>query len=216
MKFFRKQNEHSQGGYSLLELIATLTVMTVLIMGTLPLVQNAVKRRKEVKLRQTLAQIRDAIDAFKRDTVGACPLGAVRSGNPANRGGNIPPDPRSRVVIDDCTIFDTENLDRYPPSLDTLVDGVKVKPRGLPAQATSGSVFGDTNATELGDDASKEVIKRYLAKLPVDPVTGKDDTWKFRSSYQGADEETWDEVNIFDVRSGSELEALNGESYSDW
>ena len=34
-------------------------------------------------------------------------------------------------MIDDCTIFDTENLDRYPPTLEILVEGVKVKARGL-------------------------------------------------------------------------------------
>ena len=84
------------------------------------------------------------------------------------------------MIIDDCTVFDTENIDRYPPSLQTLVDGVKVKPRGLPQQAVSRGAFSDTNATELGDSATKEVIKRYLVRLPVDPMTGKDDRWKFR------------------------------------
>ena len=46
-------------------------------------------------------------------------------------------------------------------------------------------------------------------------MTGEKE-WKFRSSYQEADSENWDEINLFDVRSSSEEEALNGEKYSDW
>jgi hypothetical protein len=116
-------------------------------------------------------------------------------------------------VIDDCEIFDTENLDRFPPTLDVLVEGVQVKPRGMSVQLQSGRPFDDKNATDLNTNA--ELIKIYLREIPVDPMTGEKD-WQFRSSYQTADSETWDEVNVFDVRSSSEAEAMNGEKYSDW
>lgn len=197
------------GGFTLFELVVTLTVIAILIMGTLPLAQNAVRRQREVRLRETLRQIRTAIDEFKRDTIGACPAGAITTGNPT-RPQPVPSDPRSRVVIDDCTIFDNENLDRYPPSLETLVDGVKVRQRGL--NMTSGGVFG-SNATDLS--ATEEIIKVYLREMPVDPITGESD-WKFRSSYQDKDSESWDEINLFDVRSSSDEEGLNGVKYSEW
>jgi general secretion pathway protein G len=199
-------------GYTLLELVITLIVLSILIMGTIPLAQNAVKRQKELRLRETLRDIRNALDEFKRDAIGACPQGSIVSGNPTVPGGNVPTDPRSRVVIDDCTIFDSENLDRYPPSLETLVNGVRVRQRGINLIGGSGLNNNSAQATELNQN--EEIKKVYLREMPVDPMTGESD-WKLRSSYQDKDA-TWDEINVFDVRSTSDAEALNGEKYSDW
>ena len=42
-------------------------------------------------------------------------------------------DPRSKVVISDCTIFGIDNPDHYPPDLETLVEGVNVIPRSAAA-----------------------------------------------------------------------------------
>ena len=202
-------------GYSLFELIITLGVLAILVVGTIPLAQNSVKRQKELKLRETLRQLRSAIDEFKRDTYGSCPQGAITNNNPTapNSTFNTPADPRSRVVIDDCKIFETDNLDRYPPSLDTLVQGVRVRARGVNIRGGSGITDDTKQATELTEE--KEVIKVYLREIPVDPITGEKD-WKLRSSYQSADSDNWDEVNVFDVRSASDAEAMNGEKYSDW
>jgi general secretion pathway protein G len=205
--------ETKKRGFTLLELIVTLSVLSVLVLGTIPLAQNAVKRQKELRLRESLRMLRNAIDEFHRDSVGACPQGAVVTGNPTQQGGNIPADPRSRVVIDDCKIFDNENLDRFPPDLETLVKGVRVKARGLNIQQQQRGVFDDKNATDSAE--TKEITKVYLREMPIDPVTGKTE-WDLRSSYQTKDSGSWDEVNVFDVRSTSDEEALNGEKYSDW
>jgi general secretion pathway protein G len=210
----------SNAGFSLFELIITLTVLAILIMGTIPLAQTAYKRQKELRLRETLRLVRSAIDEFKRDTFGACPQGAVTTGNPVpGRGGqgggaDVPLDPRSRVVIDDCTIFDSENLDRYPPSLDVLVDGVKVKARGLSTRGGRG-LGGDEDFSVFDENENKEIKKVYLREKPIDPITGEEFT-RFRSSYQTKDDDSWDDINVFDIRSASDDEALNGEKYSDW
>jgi len=117
------------------------------------------------------------------------------------------------VIIDDCKIFETDNIDRYPPSLELLVKGVRVKPRAPNLRGGSGINEGEKQATEINED--KEIVKKYLREMPVDPMTGEKE-WKLRSSYQDVDSDSWDEVNVFDVRSTSKGEALNGEKYSDW
>lgn len=207
----------SASGFSLLELIITLTILSILVMGTIPLAQNAVQRQREQRLRESLRMIRAAIDEFKRDTIGACPTGSVTTGNPTRPGvgAQVPADPRSRVVIDDCTIFDTENLDRYPPSLDVLVDGVKVKQRGINLAGGSGIRDGTRQATEINSSELDEVIKVYLRELPVDPMTGETN-WNLRSSYQAGDDSGWDNINVFDVRSASDETSMSGDKYSEW
>ena len=203
----------SDRGYSLLELVCTLAVLAILVMGTIPMAQNAVTRQKEMKLRETLREIRSAIDEFKRDTYGACTQGAVNAANPTVPNPGAPADPRSRVYIDDCKIFETDNIDHYPPDLETLVKGVRVKPRAPNLRGGSGLDDHSPQATEINQD--KEVKKVYLREIPIDPITG-DKEWKLRSSYQAVDADSWDEVNVFDVRSAAKGEALNGEKYSDW
>jgi general secretion pathway protein G len=216
-------------GFTLLELIITVTVMAVLVFTTLPLAQNAVKRQREAQLRDALREMRLAIDEFKRDTLGACnavnsvrPPGGGQGGGQGGRGNQpfaqtVPADPRSRVVIDEAecdSLNPRENPDLYPPSLELLVEGVRVKPRGL--NIRQNSPFEDKGSLVFDDSESKEIKKVYLRKIPVDPMTGRDDTWRLRSSYQEAGSDSWDDINVFDVRSGSDEEALNGEKYSDW
>jgi general secretion pathway protein G len=214
VKQYLKQLVRSSKGYSLLELTLTLGVLAVLVTGTLPMVQNSVRRQKEIRLHEALREMRAAIDEFKRDTLGACAGGAVNSVNPTvPGGGGGPTDPRSRVLIDDCKIFSVDNIDHYPPSLELLAKGVRVKPRAPNLRGGSGLDDKSPQATELNQD--KEITKVYLREIPEDPFTGKKE-WKMRSSYQPADADSWDEVNVFDVRSGAEGEALNGEKYSDW
>lgn len=53
-----------QSGVTLLELLVTLTILTILASVALPFTKVSTKRTKEIELRQNLRVIRAAIDAF--------------------------------------------------------------------------------------------------------------------------------------------------------
>lgn len=206
-----------------MELVIVITVLTIMTLGVMPLVKVAVRRQKEQQLRDSLRQIRMAIDEFHRDTVGMnCTAtggsGLVGGGTQGTGGGfqgqigAAPLDPRSKVFISDCTIFGVDNPDHYPPDLETLVNGVNVMPRGGAGIGGGAGVPG-VAATQVGQASTKQKV--YLRALPVDPMTGKAD-WELRSSYDAADAGSWGGENVFDVRSKSKATALNGEKYSDW
>ena len=220
----RATSHRGEHGFSLIELVITITVMTILTLGVMPLVKVSHKRHKEQQLRETLRQIRMAIDEFHRDTIGmnCTGTGLVPGGGGAGGGGGgqVPPpgnpfiDPRSKVVISDCTIFGIDNPDHFPPDLETLVNGVNVIPRGLgPAQLGGAGLAGTTPLSQQSQLSTKQKV--YLRGLPVDPITGKAE-WELRSSYDTADAGSWGGENVFDVRSKSKEKALNGELYSDW
>ncbi|WP_446743944.1 type II secretion system protein [Silvibacterium acidisoli] len=75
----------------------------------------------------------------------------------------------------------------YPPDLDTLVQGVDVQ--------------------------GKKV--RFLRRIPIDPMTGKDD-WGMRSMQDDPTSDSFGGQNLFDVYSKSEGTALDGTKYKDW
>src|ERR1043166_6277115 len=138
-----KQSPDQVSGFSLIELIITVSVLAILTLGVIPLVQVSVKRQKEYQLRAALREMREAIDQFHREALAGsqyqanqqqgtqpAPPNPNPTPNPAGGGGapNIFSDPRVRVMITDQTIFTADNPDRYPPDLDTMVKGVDVLP----------------------------------------------------------------------------------------
>lgn len=59
------------------------------------------------------------------------------------------------------------------------------------------------------------VEEGYLRAVPVDPITGSDQTWEviIEDSLTSVDQT---QPGIFDVRSGSDLISLEGTPYSEW
>ncbi len=86
----------AQAGFTLLELIITLAIISILAAGTIPVAKNMIRREKEMELRRNLRELRKAIDAYKI----SCEQGNVG--------------PLDRKVDDEC----------YPPNLEILVEGI--------------------------------------------------------------------------------------------
>jgi len=55
-----------QGGFTLLEMVVTATVLMILASVTVPLARNGLKRQQELELRRNLREIRTAIDEYKK------------------------------------------------------------------------------------------------------------------------------------------------------
>jgi general secretion pathway protein G len=51
------------------------------------------------------------------------------------------------------------------------------------------------------------VNRRYLREIPIDPLTGKRDTWQLQAS---------DDQGLGDVRSGASGQGNDGTPYADW
>jgi len=75
----------------------------------------------------------------------------------------------------------------YPPDLETLVKGV------------------DSNGKKL----------RFLRRIPVDPMTGKDE-WGLRSMQDDPDSDSWGGQGVFDVYTKSDGTGLDGTKYKTW
>lgn len=209
----------SEGGWTLIELVITMTVLAILSMGVIPMVKTAVKRQREQQLRESLREMREAIKEFHRDALNSpyldAPPGQVPAAGaqvPGQVGaGQVPTvtDPRSKMAIADKTLFGVDNPDRFPPTLETLVEGVSVAPRVQ-------QLGGDINKNVLDQGSTLAFKKKvYLRKIPVDPMTGKAE-WGMRSCYDSPESGSWGGENVFDVYSKSQDTALNGQKYSDW
>src|SRR5689334_15659124 len=234
---------HTQekNGFTLIELVITVAVLAILTLGVIPLMQVSVKRQKEEQLRAALREMREAIDQFHREALagaqyqvnqgttgqgGGVPGGEPNAGRPAtNPGGggggvNIFADPRVRVFITDQTIFSTDNPDRFPPDLQTLVEGVDVLPITAGGLGRRGNLnFSATEAATADSALPKKKI--YLRRIPDDPMTPEDESkgegeWDFRSCYDSSDASSWGGENVFDVHSKSKAKALDGTNYRDW
>lgn len=122
-------------GFTLMELLATATVVAILASATVPLVRNSLQRQKELELRRSLREMRMAIDNYKKM---------------ADNGQIKPPPP--------------ENAG-YPESLESLVEGVNLNGktgrirflRRIPVDPFTGntewgmrSINDDPNATSWG------------------------------------------------------------------
>jgi general secretion pathway protein G len=85
IRFHRRPSGRLELGFTMIELIAAVTILTVLAVMAIPLAQLSIKREKERELRHDLWDMRDAIDRYKD----AADKGAFQT---KLDSGNYPPD----------------------------------------------------------------------------------------------------------------------------
>jgi general secretion pathway protein G len=89
-------SRRAERGFTLVEVIVVVTILTIMASAAMPLARVTHQRQKEVELRRSLREMRNAIDKFK-DAVDNGMI-ATTELRPGSEG--------------------------YPPDLDTLVEGV--------------------------------------------------------------------------------------------
>src|SRR5271166_6466493 len=84
-RFHGRPGSMLEPGFTMIELIAAVTILTVLAVMAIPLAQLSIKRERERELRHDLWEMRDAIDRYKD----AADRGAFQT---KLDSGNYPPD----------------------------------------------------------------------------------------------------------------------------
>ena len=154
-----------QAGFSLVELVVAFSILLILSTMAVPLARYQVRRQREKDLREDLTEMRRAIDKYKD----LCDAGKIQSSN-----------------IDSFC---------YPPTLEVLVDGVKL----------SNTIAGNGNTGKM----------RFLRHVPKDPFT-RDKDWGKRSMQDEPTADSWGGQNVFDVYTKAMDKATDGTPYSEW
>jgi general secretion pathway protein G len=161
----RGTHDQTQAGFSLVELIVAFTILLILTTMAVPLARFQVRREREKELRNDVREMRDAINKYKD----VCDQGKIQAGDPETF----------------C----------YPPTLEILVEGVKL----------TNTISGSGQTGKL----------KFLRRIPKDPMTG-DTEWGKRSMQDEPTSDSWGGQNVFDVFSKTMDKDGNGKSYSEW
>jgi general secretion pathway protein G len=208
----------SARAFTLIELVVTLTLVSVLALVAVPLYEVTTTRAKEAELRTSLRQIRSALDAYKL---------ASDNGIIAHAAGEsgYPPD---------------------LPTLVTGVDAILSAPvgSGTPAPAATGG-FSSTGPAGFSPAGSGGFLSAapagfpsagpaggagsavpgpshlvFLRAVPRDPffpdqTVAPDQQWNLRA-YASAPDDFSGGSDVFDVKSKSSATGMNGTPYKDW
>lgn len=101
-----------------------------------------------------------------------------------------------KKMADDKKIESEADTDGYPPTLDVLVKGAKLK--------------GDAKAK-----SGPEKIIKFLRRIPRDPMTNSGE-WGLLSSQDSPDAASWGGQNVFDIYTKSRAKALDGTKVREW
>lgn len=198
-----------QVGVTILEMLIALSLLFVLASVAMPVAKMVTKRNQELELRQKLREMRMAIDQFRLDWArdGDTLLGAMCKDNKLS-----------------CKLH--TGLTGYPKKLETLLSveltseeaALKLeKVQREAREATSrDSMRGSDSKTGKEYREGKSVsLKRYLRRIPIDPMMGKAE-WGLRCYSDPPDTNKWCEEDVYDVYSLSPDLAIDNTKYRDW
>jgi prepilin-type N-terminal cleavage/methylation domain-containing protein len=214
-------------GFTLIELVVTLTLVSVLAMVAVPLYEVTVTRSKESELRSALREIRTALDAYKTaaDT-GVISKGLADSGYP----------PTLKTLV--------EGVDTIATPINGAGGGNPSSTNGAPgfggangfgasggfgggaggggfgsgSGIASGSPQGGSPASVTPDAIPSHMV--FLRQVPRDPFfedqsVPPDQQWNLRA-YGAMPGDFSGGADVYDVTTKSTATGLNGIAYKDW
>jgi general secretion pathway protein G len=122
-----------------------------------------------------------------------------------------------KKLADEKRIEVEEDSEGYPPDLETLVEGIEVKPGSAGAAGTTAAAAapGSTGGKSGPAESSEPKVIKFLRRIPRDPMTDSLD-WGLRSYQDESDSQVWGGENVYDVYTRSNATALDGTKYQDW
>ncbi len=151
-------------GFTIVELLVTIVIVSVLATAALPMAELAIQRNKEQELRQNLRQIREALDGYKH-------------------------------AADEGWIRKSADASGYPPTLETLVEGVE----------------------DIRSPSQRKLY--FLRRIPRNPFvergTPATQGWGKRSYGSGHDDPK-EGNDVYDVYPNIAGVGMNGIPYREW
>jgi general secretion pathway protein G len=205
-------------GFTLIELVVTLTLVSVLAMVAVPLYEVTVTHAKESELREGLRLIRNALDAYKA----AADSGIISKGL-ADSG--FPPNLKTLVEGVDTVAAPVTGSSFGTSSFTSNSGAAGTNGGGVNAPSGSGSPFSGSsgNSANPAPNASINSIPAhmvFLRQVPRDPFfldqsVAPEQQWNLRA-YGAMPGDFSDGADVYDVSSKSTLTGLNGIAYKDW
>ncbi len=209
-----------QHGFTLIELVVTLTLVSVLAMVAVPLYEVTVTHAKESELRQSLRQIRNALDAYKA----ASDSGIISKGI-ADSG--FPPTLKTLVEGVDTiaapvtgSSFGTSSFtgNSGAPGMNGGAGGVN-PPSGFGSSLSGGQGNNGNPAANASINAIPAHMV-FLRQVPRDPFfldqsVAPEEQWNLRA-YAAMPGDFSDGADVYDVSSKSTGTGMNGVPYKDW
>jgi general secretion pathway protein G len=197
-------------GFTLIELVVTLALVSVMAMVAVPLYEVTAIRIKEMELRTALRTIRTALDAYKD----AADAGKIQK-DPSDSG--YPPN--LKVLVEGVDAQQSSGGLGSVSNMASTTAKLTTPNNGTTGSSTSN---GTTSSGTSSDSTSSEGPSRlmFLRQVPRDPFTPDpsvppEEQWDTRS-YGSPPSDPQPGKDVYDVMSKSTTVGSNGIAYKEW
>ena len=209
-------------GFTLIELVVTLTLVSVLALVAVPLYEVTVTRAKESELRTALRQIRTALDAYKYATDnGIISKGVGDSGFPPNLALLVQGVDTVATPVSGQSFGQSGNP-AYGGAPGTVSGSSGLNGAGgtLPGSFSSPPGAGAAGAPASSNPNAIPTRMVFLRQVPRDPFfedqsVAPDQQWNLRA-YGALPGDFGSGEDVYDVATKSAAIGLNGIAYKDW